>query len=130
MKLQQVKELFSINSKKKSPPPSNKSESSLRRNDVEIFDPRTQQTMHHIDIATRRRLSTPKASPVPKRIPSQKSSKISHVSSYRGSDVSTKSAPKTSWFKSLERLSRKNKVNYYNFLVKFISSLTRSYVLK
>lgn len=69
-----------------------------------------------IDISTRRRLSTPKASPLPKRNLSQKSSKISHVSSYRSSDVSSPSPqqpppqPKTSWFKSLERLSRnKNK---------------------
>lgn len=66
-----------------------------------------------IDISTRRRLSTPKASPLPKRNLSQKSSKISHVSSYRSSDVSSPSPPKqppqpkTSWFKSLERLSRK-----------------------
>lgn len=109
-----MKELFSISSKKKSQlPTSNKSEVSLKENDVEIFDPSPPpppQVTHHIDIATRRRLSTPKASPIPKRIPSQKSSKISHVSSHR-SDVSTKSTPKTSWFKSLERLSRKNKVN-------------------
>lgn len=68
-----------------------------------------------IDISTRRRLSTPKASPLPKRNLSQKSSKMSHVSSYRSSDVSSPSPqqppqPKTSWFKSLERLSRnKNK---------------------
>lgn len=61
-----------------------------------------------IDISTRRRLSTPKASPLPKRNLSQKSSKISHISSYRGSDVSSPPPqPKTSWFKSLERLSRK-----------------------
>lgn len=111
--MQQMKELFSISSKKKShSPTSNKSEVSGKENDVEIFDPSPPppQVTHHIDIATRRRLSTPKASPIPKRIPSQKSSKISHVSSHR-SDVSTKSTPKTSWFKSLERLSRKNKIN-------------------
>lgn len=66
-----------------------------------------------IDISTRRRLSTPKASPLPKRNLSQKSSKISHVSSYRSSDVSSSPPqqpppPKISWFKSLERLSRKS----------------------
>lgn len=108
-----MKELFSISSKKKSQSPtSNKSDVSVKENDVEIFDSSPPpQLSHHIDIATRRRLSTPKASPIPKRIPSQKSSKISHVSSHRSSDVSAKSAPKTGWFKSLERLSRKNKIN-------------------
>lgn len=104
-----MKELFSISSKKKSPSPSsNKSDASFKENDVEVFEP--PPPTHAIDIASRRRLSTPKASPVPERIPSQKSSKISHVSSHRSSDVSTKPAPKTSWFKSFERLSRKNKV--------------------
>lgn len=69
--------------------------------------------MQRIDISTRRRLSTPKASPLPKRNYSQKSSKISHVSSYRGSDVLSPppqpqpSQPKSSWFRSLEKLSRK-----------------------
>lgn len=70
--------------------------------------------LQRIDISTRRRLSTPKASPLPKRNLSQKSSKLSHVSSHRSSDVSSPSLkqtpqPKTSWFKSLERLSRKSK---------------------
>lgn len=101
-----MKELFSISSKKKSPSPtSNKSEISHKHIDVEIFEPIPPPKA--IDIATRRRLSTPKASPIPKRIPSQKSSKISHVSSHRSSETSSKPAPKTSWFKSLERLSRK-----------------------
>ena len=50
------------------------------------------------DISTRRRLSTPKASPaLPKRTASQKSYKSS-----TGSEQ-----PKLSWFKSLDRLSRK-----------------------
>ncbi|XP_031630005.1 general transcriptional corepressor trfA isoform X2 [Contarinia nasturtii] len=114
-KFNSLKKLFSISSKKKSPPPppSIKSESSRKHNDVELFHPQSppppSQQSYAIDIATRRRLSTPKASPIPKRIPSQKSSKISHVSSHRSNDVSTKPTPKTSWFKSLERLSRKNK---------------------
>lgn len=108
-----MKELFS---KKKSPPPSNNSRIS-KDNDVEIIDLRPSQTTPQIDIAMRRRLSTPKASPVPKRIPSQKSSKISHVSSYRSSDVSTKSPPKNSWFKSLERFSRKPKVKKLHSII-------------
>ncbi|XP_055314709.1 uncharacterized protein LOC129575331 isoform X2 [Sitodiplosis mosellana] len=104
--LKKMKELFSISSKKKSPsPPSSKSEVSHKEIDVEIFEPISPPQA--IDIATRRRLSTPKASPIPKRIPSQKSSKISHISSHRSSEASSKPAPKTSWFKSLERLSRK-----------------------
>lgn len=101
-----MKELFSISSKKKSAsPPTSKSVLSFKERSVETFEPPASS----INIATRRRLSTPKASPVPDRVPSQKSSKISHISSYK-SDVSTKPTPKTSWFKSLERLSRKNKV--------------------
>lgn len=68
------------------------------------------------DIGTRRRLSTPKASPIPDRTPSQKSSKISQLSS-KQSEVSSVRTPKTSWFKSLERLSRKkSKVNLLNFI--------------
>lgn len=84
-----------------------------KENSVETFD--TSSPTRAIDIATRRRLSTPKASPIPKRIPSQKSSKLSHVSSHRSDASSKPAAPappsqKTGWFKSLERLSRKNKV--------------------
>lgn len=81
-----------------------------KENSVETFD--TASPTRAIDIATRRRLSTPKASPIPKRMPSQKSSKLSHVSSHR-SDASSKQAPpaqKSGWFKSLERLSRKKQV--------------------
>lgn len=62
-----------------------------------------------IDIATRRRLSTPKASPIPDRNLSQKSSKVSRASSQRSSNASSPSSHKPSWFKSLERLSRKSK---------------------
>lgn len=53
------------------------------------------------DISTRRRLSTPKASPaLPKRTSSQKS--------YKSSNTSEPSQPqKLGWFKSLDRLSRK-----------------------
>lgn len=58
------------------------------------------------DISSRRRLSTPKASPLPKRTPSQKSSK---VSSYQTSAASSTSTPvqKPGWFMSLDRLPRK-----------------------
>uniref|UniRef100_A0A1B0GHG4 Uncharacterized protein n=2 Tax=Lutzomyia longipalpis TaxID=7200 RepID=A0A1B0GHG4_LUTLO len=59
------------------------------------------------DIATRRRLSTPKASPVPRRTSSQKST--SKSSSNLSQQENTPSQ-KLSWFKSLDRLSRKNKV--------------------
>ncbi len=57
------------------------------------------------DIATRRRLSTPKASPIPKRTPSQKSSKSSSTS------LLTETPQKLGWFKSLDRLSRKKSSN-------------------
>lgn len=57
------------------------------------------------DIATRRRLSTPKASPIPKRTPSQKSSKSSSTS------LLTETPQKLGWFKSLDRLSRKKSLN-------------------
>ncbi|KAJ6647310.1 hypothetical protein Bhyg_02532 [Pseudolycoriella hygida] len=57
------------------------------------------------DIATRRRLSTPKASPIPKRTPSQKSSKSSSTS------LLTETPQKLGWFKSLDRLSRKKPLN-------------------
>ncbi|XP_059622589.1 uncharacterized protein LOC132265824 [Phlebotomus argentipes] len=58
------------------------------------------------DIATRRRLSTPKASPIPRRTSSQKSTSksSSNLSQQENSPVQ-----KLSWFKSLDRLSRKNK---------------------
>lgn len=56
------------------------------------------------DISTRRRLSTPKASPaLPKRSSSQKSYK----SSTSASGQTAAPQPKLSWFKSLDRLSRK-----------------------
>lgn len=55
------------------------------------------------DISTRRRLSTPKSSPaLPKRSPSQKSYKSSTTS-----DPQPQQSGKLSWFKSLDRLSRK-----------------------
>lgn len=54
-------------------------------------------SFQNFDISTRRRLSTPKASPVPKRTSSQKSSRSS----------SDSKAEKLGWFKSIDRLSRK-----------------------
>lgn len=65
------------------------------------------QELQVTDITTRRRLSTPKASPLPKRTSSPKSSKISHISSHQSSDISSSVAPKSGWFMSLDRLSRK-----------------------
>lgn len=105
-----MKEMFSLSSKKKqqSPPPSKNSTPTPKEQRTIVVETNAPITnVHHIDIATRRRLSTPKASPLPKRNLSQKSSKISHVSSYQNSDISSAPAPKSGWFKSLERLSRK-----------------------
>ncbi|GAB0099932.1 hypothetical protein DMENIID0001_158350 [Sergentomyia squamirostris] len=60
------------------------------------------------DIATRRRLSTPKASPIPRRTPSQKSTGKSSSNLSQQENTPTQ---KLSWFKSLDRLSRKNKTS-------------------
>lgn len=61
------------------------------------------------DIASRRRLSTPKASPVPKRTPSQKSSKVSSYQTSAASSTST-AGQKSGWFMSLDRLPRKKSI--------------------
>lgn len=57
------------------------------------------------DISTRRRLSTPKASPVPKRTLSQKETKPT----ISNGNETTNS--KSGWFKSIDRLSRKKHVD-------------------
>lgn len=96
-----MKDLFSIGSKKKgTTSPSNKSSVSPSKSNSYENDECIQQT----DIATRRRLSTPRTSPLPKRDHSQKNSNISSPPA------------KSNWFKSLERLSRK-KVRIYIFTI-------------
>lgn len=63
------------------------------------------------DISSRRRLSTPKASPIPKRTPSQKSSKVSSYQTSAASSTSTTPNQKSSgWFMSLDRLPRKKSI--------------------
>lgn len=109
-----MKEIFSLSSKKKQPSPPLSKQPTPPRKEHSSKPSDATIGVQQIDIATRRRLSTPKASPLPKRNLSQKSSKISH-----SSDVSKEAPPKTSWFKSLERLSRK-KVRF--FLLFFFQS--------
>lgn len=115
--IEKVKELFKSN-KSKNSVSENEMRSRYREYSPEI-EPPPKLNSHQQDIANRRRLSTPTASPVitsrskslpPKGI-TRKTSSTMTTSTLKPDNKENNSSQKFNWFASLERLSRrKNKV--------------------
>jgi hypothetical protein len=116
--IEKVKELFKSNKSKANNVSENELRSRYREYSPEIVPPPKLNT--HQDIANRRRLSTPTASPVitsrskslpPKGITRKTSSTMTASTLKRDANNKENNSQKFNWFASLERLSRrKNKV--------------------
>lgn len=117
--IEKVKELFKSNKSKANNVSENELRSRYREYSPEIEPPPKLNTLQQ-DIANRRRLSTPTASPVitsrskslpPKGITRKTSSTMTTSTLKRDANNKENNSQKFNWFTSLERLSRrKNKV--------------------
>lgn len=119
--IEKVKELFKSNKSKVNNVSENELRSRYREYSPEI-EPPPKLNLHQQDIASRRRLSTPTASPVitsrskslpPKGITRKTSSTMTTNTLKREGNNKENGSQKFNWFASLERLSRrKNKVRW------------------